>query len=198
MRKRLLLILILTAPAWAQSAPPSRAADSSGALVAGDREIGLWVAGGHSVSGGRSDTGVFNAGARYGWVLTQLHGSGPLRGSFEYAVDAIPLYLIFQNTTVYGASFDPVDLKWNFAGARSVKPFLEIAGGVLFTREAVPRFTNDVNFTSQAAFGAHFGTGGWRPTVQVRYVHISNAGLATPNPGINTVQLQVGVNRFQR
>jgi hypothetical protein len=29
-------------------------------------------------------------------------------------------------------------------------------------------------------------------------LHISNAGLATPNPGLNTVQVRVGVGRFWR
>ena len=31
----------------------------------------------------------------------------------------------------------------------------------------------------------------------VRYEHISNAGLTVPNPGINTVQFQVGMNWFR-
>jgi len=30
-----------------------------------------------------------------------------------------------------------------------------------------------------------------------KYVHISNAGLATPNPGINTVQVSVGYHWFK-
>jgi hypothetical protein len=33
-------------------------------------------------------------------------------------------------------------------------------------------------------------------TLEVRYMHISNAGLATPNPGINTVQVRVGIGKF--
>jgi len=200
MRKLLLLVLVLVVPACAQTTPTPapKPVDSPGALSAGDREISFWIGGGHSVSGGRGDIGAFNAGARYGWVLTELHGHGPFRGSFEYAVDAIPLYLIFQDPTVYGVSLDPVALKWNFSGTRTVRPFLELAGGVLFTRDEVPRFTNNVNFTSQAAFGAHLGTGRWRPTVQVRYVHISNAGLANLNPGINTVQFQLGLAHFTK
>jgi Lipid A 3-O-deacylase (PagL) len=34
--------------------------------------------------------------------------------------------------------------------------------------------------------------------LELRYMHISNAGLATPNPGINTVQVRVGFGRFWR
>jgi hypothetical protein len=33
-------------------------------------------------------------------------------------------------------------------------------------------------------------------SLEARYMHISNAGLATPNPGINTVQVRVGVGKF--
>jgi len=179
-----LLLLSATLPLSAQSLAP------------GDREISFWAGGGHSVSGGRSDVGVFNAGLRYGWVLTGPAGPGFLRGTFEYAVDAIPLYVIFQNGATYGASFDPLGLKWNFANAHRVAPFIELAGGVLFSNHDVPRFTNDVNFTSQAAFGVHLGERKWRPTLQVRFVHISNAGLATPNPGVNTVQFQLGLAHF--
>jgi hypothetical protein len=34
--------------------------------------------------------------------------------------------------------------------------------------------------------------------VELRYLHISNAGLASLNPGLNTVQVRVGVGRFWR
>jgi Lipid A 3-O-deacylase (PagL) len=35
-------------------------------------------------------------------------------------------------------------------------------------------------------------------SLELRYMHISNAGLATPNPGINTVQVRLGVGKFSR
>jgi hypothetical protein len=35
-------------------------------------------------------------------------------------------------------------------------------------------------------------------SVEVRYMHISNAGLSAPNPGINTIQLRLGIGRFKR
>ncbi len=64
----------------------------------GGTEIQVWTAGGHSVAGGRGSTGIWDAGLRYGWVLTDAHGPGFLKGRFEYALDAVPLYLIFQPT----------------------------------------------------------------------------------------------------
>ncbi len=62
----------------------------------GGHEIGLWTGGGHSVPGGTSGTSAWNVGARYGWVLTRPHGPGFLNGRFEYAVDVVPVFLVFQ------------------------------------------------------------------------------------------------------
>ncbi len=163
----------------------------------GDRELGFFVAGGPSVAGGRTDMGVVNAGLRYGWVLTNPIGPGFLHGSLEYAVDAIPLYIVTQTSgTTYGASFDPFGLKWNFAGSKRVVPYLELVGGVLFTKDDVPITTSKVNFTPQLGLGFHFTGRRWNPTVAIRYVHISNAGLATPNPGVNTIQFQLALTSF--
>jgi lipid A 3-O-deacylase len=162
----------------------------------GGRELGVWVAGGHSVPGGTKDTGVMDAGFRYGWILTKPHLPGVLRGTFEYAVDAIPLYLVMHDGATYGAGFNPLVLKWNFVGGRKVAPFVELAGGTLFTTHDVPRFTSAVNFRSGAALGIHILGKKWGPTLAIRYEHISNAGLASPNPGINTVQVQVAITRF--
>src|ERR1051326_6099743 len=51
----------------------------------GSREVQVWTGGGHSVSGGTTDTSVWNLGVRYGWVITRPHGPGFLKGRFEYA-----------------------------------------------------------------------------------------------------------------
>jgi len=31
----------------------------------------------------------------------------------------------------------------------------------------------------------------------LKYIHISNAGLATPNPGLNTIQVRLGIGKFK-
>lgn len=171
---------------------------ASAQVEQGSREIGAWVGGGHSVPGGTAGTSVMNAGLRYGWVLTGEHLPGILRGNFEYAVDAVPMYLVIKNGTTYGGGFDPLVLKWNFAGSKKVVPFVELAGGTLFSTREVPVGTSSVNFRSGAALGIHILGAKWGPTLAVRYEHISNAGLASPNPGINTVQVQIAVTRFSR
>jgi hypothetical protein len=82
---------------------------------AGGHEFQVWTGGGHSVSGGTSDTSVWNAGLRYGWILTQPHLPSILRGRFEVAVDAVPAFVVFQRAnTAYGAGVNPVCLKWIF------------------------------------------------------------------------------------
>jgi hypothetical protein len=53
-----------------------------------------------------------------------------------------------------------------------------------------------VNFTDQAALGLHLLGAKYNLSLELRYMHISNAGLATPNPGVNTVQVRLGVGRF--
>ena len=164
----------------------------------GATEIQLWTAGGHSVTGGRGYTGIWNAGLRYGWVLTEPHGPGFLAGRFEYAIEAVPAYLIFQPTnTAYGAGLNPLNLKWNFATRGHLVPYLELSGGTLFTTHSVPPGTSNVNFTPSAAFGAHFLGHKYAWTVEARYLHISNAGLDRLNPGVNTVEIKIGIGKFK-
>jgi lipid A 3-O-deacylase len=178
-------LLCMAAPMCAQTRPEE-----------GGHEWQLWTGGGHSVSGGTSNTGIFNAGLRYGWILTAPHGPGFLNGRFEYAVDAIPMFLVFQpRNTTYGFGVNPLGLKWNFATRGDVVPYVELGGGTLFTTNEVPTGTSKINFTSSAAFGVHFlRERAW--TAEVRYTHISNAGLESPNPGINTLQFRIGIGRF--
>ena len=163
----------------------------------GGRELQVWTGGGHGLNGSTSDMGVWNLGARYGWVLTNDVGPGLLRGRFEYAVDVVPVFLLTQRTgTAYGFGLDPFALKWNFASRRSVTPYVELGGGTLFSNTQVPPGTSRVNFTTSGALGVHLLRSKYNWSAEVRFMHISNAGLTTPNPGINTIQVRIGFGRF--
>jgi hypothetical protein len=163
----------------------------------GGHEVQVWTGGGYTIPGGTRSTGVWNLGLRYGWILTRPHGPAFLNGRFEYAVDAVPMFLVFQPAnTAYGVGFNPIDLKWDFATRGPIVPYLEIDGGTLFTNHSVPAGTNAVNFTTSGVFGMHVLRGRYNWSIEARYMHISNAGLAVPNPGINTFQVRIGVGRF--
>jgi len=182
------LAMLLCASVLAQAGPER-----------GATELQVWTAGGHSVAGCRGSTGIWDVGLRYGWVLTDAHGPGLLKGRFEYALDAVPLYLIFQPAnTAYGAGLNPANLKWNFAKRGRFAPYIELGGGVLFTTHDVPSRTSTVNFTPSAAFGTHFLGERMAWTLAGRYLHISNAGLSRSNSGINTFEVRLGVGKFRR
>jgi hypothetical protein len=186
----LLLLLITTMSLSAQDKP----------LDGQPWDLGFWAGGGFSVPGGTKDTHTINAGIRLGKVLTGDHGGSFVRGNFEWSADLMPLYYIWQPASAqnaYGAAFNPVNLKWNFASSAKAVPYLELGGGVLFTNHAVPLNTSHVNFLTHAALGFQFFNNERRAfTAAVRYEHISNAGLTTPNPGVNTVQFTLGLNWF--
>jgi hypothetical protein len=161
------------------------------------KELQIWTGGGHGLNGSNASTGVWNVGLRYGWILTDPAGPGILKGRFEYAVDVVPVFLVVQRTgTAYGAGINPFALKWNFVPHHNVMPYIDIGGGTLFSNDRVPPGTSHVNFTTSGAIGAHFLRSKYNWSVELRFMHISNAGLVTPNPGINTLQVRIGFGRF--
>ena len=191
--RRILPVLLFIAFAAAPAARPQAGP------VEGGHELQIWTGGGHGLSGSQSDDGIWNLGLRYGLILTRPHGPGFLRGRLEYALDVVPAFLVVQKTnTAYGAGVNPFAFKWLMAPGSSVAPYVEIGGGTLFTNTNVPEGTSRVNFTSGGAFGVHFLRSKYNIAAEVRYMHISNAGLATPNPGINTIQFRLGFGLFSQ
>lgn len=159
----------------------------------------VWTGGGHGINGSQMGTGVWNLGLRYGLILTAPAGPGFLRGQVEYAFDVVPAWAIVQKTnTAYGASIDPFAFKWILSSPKKVKPFFQIEGGALFTNTKVPEGTSQINFTTSGGIGAHFLGEKHNFSAEVRFQHISNAGLTNPNPGINTIQVRIGFGEFRK
>ena len=193
MRRLILALLVFLSILFA---PGARA---QAGPVEGGHEIQFWTGGGHGLNGSQSGDGVWNLGFRYGWILTAPHGPGFLRGRLEYAVDAVPAFVIWQKqNTAYGVGVDPFAFKWTLDRPGSIAPYFEIGGGTLFTSTNVPAGTSRINFTTSAALGLHFLQSKHNLSAEVRYMHISNAGLATPNPGINTIQVRLGFGWFSQ
>jgi lipid A 3-O-deacylase len=139
---------------------------------------------------------TFLVGARFGRVFTHELGKNALRGSFEMAVDIIPIneFWIGGNAQ-YAGAIDPFIAKWNFTGGKTVSPYIAAVGGIVFSSSNLPPGdTAQVNFTSGAELGAqwfHQSKNSWDFAVKI--YHLSNASIGNKNPGINgAVQFMVG------
>lgn len=163
-------------------------------------EIELWTGGGADPIGSNGVTqgnALWTAGFRYGWILTDAHGRGFLRGRFEYAVDALPVVMVFQpGGHAYGFGFDPWIMKWNFETHRRISPYIELGGGGLITTREIPVGESRFNFTPTGAIGVNILRGKYHWSVDFRYLHISDAELTKFNPGTDTFGLRVGWGEY--
>ncbi len=197
-------------------------------------ESGVLFQGGVGLTEDRNGFQFFMAGAHLGKVLTPQIGKGVLRGNFEYAGEVFPYWQsntpTFQryscvptpNPTViscvgpytvggtfHGASVTPIILRWNFTSGKKIMPFMQGAGGLLWTNHKYPAYgqgpvniVNDGpgsdasvwNFTPQGGVGLHYFV---KPRqsfdLGANAVHISSASLGDRNPGVNaSVQFSIG------
>jgi hypothetical protein len=208
--------------------------------------FGVLVQSGFGVTEDRGSFKFLMAGVHAGKVLTGNSGPGMMRGNFEVAMEAFPFWQSYtptsqrQNCTVVtgpvggvgaqcsapftiggtftGASITPIILRWNFAGSRRVVPWVQGAGGVLWTNHKYPAFggpplsntagfsystlgdngpndeTSVWNFTPQFGVGVHYFMRADRSIdLGANAAHISSASLGDKNPGVNaSVQFTLG------
>lgn len=191
-------------------------------------EYGVFFAGGVGV-GDRADFSFANAGVRVGKVMTRPLLPGVLRGRFEYAAELMPYWQSFTpaanvhnahvelpgggsvflpepyNGGVFsGVSITPIVLRWDLTPGRRVAPFLQGAGGLIWTDhkyppdiivpKGQPGGTSVWNFTPQFGIGMHYFLKDRRSIdLGANAVHISSASLGDRNPGVNaSVQFQIG------
>jgi hypothetical protein len=185
---------------------PAALAQTKTAPDNGDRrpergtEVEVWTGGGADPIGSNGVTqgnSMWNAGFRYGWILTDAHGPSFLRGRFEYAVDAVPVFMVFQpGGRAYGFGFDPWIMKWNFETHRRISPYIELGGGGLISTREIPVGESRFNFTPTGAIGVDILRGKYHWSVDFRYLHISDAELTKFNPGTDTFGLRVGWGEY--
>jgi lipid A 3-O-deacylase len=174
-----ILVLLVAGPAVAQELRP-------GALPQGTWDLGVYAGGGTGLFAA-SNTQFVLAGGRAGRVWTRDHLRGWVRGNFEYAVEFMPVFLVFQRgQTVYGGSFSPVIGKWNLTGNSRITPYMLLSGGGIVSASNVPPGkTSRVNFMPGGSIGVHIFTRRSHTralTLETRWVHISNANLGAENP----------------
>ena len=154
----------------------------------------VFAGGGTTIDSSPSGSNLV-VGFRLGRVLTNEHGSGIFRGTFEAGFDIIPLDEYWINGGQYAGGVDPVMLKWNFTSGCKVAPYAAIVGGALFSNHNLPPGdTSQINFTSGMEIGAQIfrkGTNSW--DVAVKAYHLSNASIGNHNPGLNAnLQFMLG------
>jgi lipid A 3-O-deacylase len=181
----------------------------------------------------RTDFSFIMAGAHLGKVITPELGTGLFKGNFEYAVEVLPLWQSYTPTfqrlscpvgatlasqcrqtttggTYRGASITPIMLRWNLTHGTRFMPWVQAAGGVLYTTRKYPGVgdlnpldstqtgpaadTSVWNFTPQGGVGAHYFIKPKRSVdMSVNAVHISSASLGDKNPGVNiSLQMSIG------
>lgn len=195
-------------------------------------EYGAIAQVGNGVTDNRNSFHFLMAGAHAGRVLTGNMLPGLLRGNFEYAVEAFPYWQSFTpkfqkvscvqpgaivtcsapytvGGTYTGASITPIILRWNFARHGKFTPWVQGAGGVLWTNHKFPAYGDTTvnlhnngpygdasvwNFIPQGGIGMHYFTHPNRSfDFSANAVHISSASLGDRNPGVNAgIQVSVG------
>ncbi len=168
--------------------------------VRGGHEMEVWVSQSRSlfVLSERVNDNLLQVGGRYGWVLTDPIGRGPLRGQLEYAVNFIPLVIPFQSTgPTYGFGLDPITMKWNFQRRHNVIPYAELSAGGIAVLERVPPLGSHWDFTASGGFGAQIIRGRYFWSIDARFYHVSDAGIIANDPSLGTIEVRVGFGLFR-
>jgi lipid A 3-O-deacylase len=221
----------------AQAPSATTQADSLVAAVSNTTpwEYGALIQGGVGLEE-RTDFGFFMVGGHLGKVLTPQLGSGALRGNLEYSVEVFPFWQSYTpkfqriscgpinpvtslaqcsapytvGGTFTGVSVTPIQVRWNFTHGKRFMPWIQAAGGVVWTNHKYPAVgdlnpddptqtgpaadTSVWNFTPQGGIGAHYFLKPRRSMdFSINAVHISSASLGDKNPGVNvSLQMSIG------
>lgn len=165
-------------------------------------DFGIWVAGatGEENTNSFGEAQTVSAGVFAGKEVTGEVGGGWRQGRLEYGVSIIPIFWQLRPQRIYGGGFEPVILRWNSSlHARSLAPYIELAGGGLRTTAELPaRYTSDFNFTVRGGGGIQIFTKGRRfVEIGCQWAHISNANLGVRNPEFNGIQVSLGFHWFR-
>ncbi len=129
----------------------------------------------------------------WGRELTREWGPGSLRGTFTWAVEALPIFAQFSPSAIYGFGFAPVVWRWNFTPRQRYSVFAELSMGGLWTSEPIPERTSRGNFTAHWGGGMRLRPRGANALVLAyRFQHFSNGNQLGSNPGVNSHVVLVG------
>ena len=160
-------------------------------------EVELFVGSGIGLDGFSLGNPFMNAGARFGWMLTDRKSNRFFSNRFEFAVEVAPLFVAWQpGGAAYGFNFYGFVLKWNFTPHGHIAPYFEMAGGAVATNKDIPPGVNNFNFTPTASAGIRILRGKYAWSIGFRWLHISDAGITQLNPGDDTIGIRISFNRW--
>ena len=136
------------------------------------------------------------ASVSYGHMLGGLQGEGHwYQGNWELRLELFGGSQFWpQQDWVVGLT---PHIRYDFAVGTRLVPFFEIGGGVSGTGIGAPDLSGTFEFNLQGGPGVDwFLEKDLALTVEARYLHLSCAGLTSPNLGLNTVVGFVGVTYF--
>jgi hypothetical protein len=126
-----------------------------------------------------------------------FEATGPTKWNFDWGVDFAATHMkqpvdffdtLHQTESVNAASLSLLGRK-TFGKRGAVRPYVELSSGPIYASQRVPESTSHFNFISQAGAGI-LTDRGWM--FGLRFGHISNAGYAERNPGVNFTAVLVG------
>jgi len=145
---------------------------------------------------GRPTVDYTLSGLQLGWMVTDVHASGWLRGNLEIAGEVIggAVYQGRGNYIAGGTAW----ARYNFvhAGWRLV-PYIDAGAGAEATDMDSRLIGERFNFNLNVGVGTRcFIAQNWSINVECLYQHISNAKLSSRDIGINAVGPMVSLSYF--
>jgi hypothetical protein len=136
------------------------------------------------------------------WSFQSLNfeATGRAKWPFDWGLVFAPTHMtqpvdffdtLHETESVNAASLSLLARK-TFSQRGAVKPYIEISSGPIYASRRVPESTSHFNFISQAGAGV-ITTGHTPLMIGIRVFHISNAGYADHNPGINFTGIVLGL-----
>ncbi len=171
---------------------------SKGTFIKGGTEIGLSLGGGVGVKiFGSSVYHDFALGSVYlGRIMSDAWCAGKwYEGNWELLAEVFGGY----QTNHGGASLVGLTpfIRYNFIGRYPWVPFVEAGAGVSYTDVSRPDLGGDFQFNLQAGTEIeYFFRKDVAATLQIRYLHISNASIESPDHGVNAPVLLAGLTWF--
>jgi hypothetical protein len=188
-RGRLLLaalLLLVAAPAGAE--PRLEAGTAEFALSGGHSE-------GFALGGSRGGIRGFQLLPHLGLIVTDEHGPTWLRGSLELIGEPTFIHLDARKSDNH-AGLSMLG-RWVLAGESRVRWYLEAGAGTIVGNSGLPQTICNPSFVLQAGGGVLLF---WSDTAAVnlgtRFQHISNAGVCSLNPGLNSALFTIGFSTF--